>query len=75
MEAIKVTAKVGKDGVHIAYDDVAQFENSEVEILIFPSAETKTNRLQEYAGLLSSDEAKEMEYSLNECRKIDMGEW
>ena len=78
MEAIRINDVVGSDGIFIDIKKLEQFKNKKVEIIILPmdeSKKTKQKNVQNFAGSISEKDAEEMLIAIDECRKIDAGEW
>lgn len=78
MEAIRINDIVGNDGMFIDIKKIEQFKNKKVEIIIMSMAEskkTKQKNIQDFAGSINEKDAEEMLIAMDECRKIDSGEW
>ncbi len=78
MEAIRINDVVGSDGIFIDIKKLEQFKNKKVEIIILPmdeSKKTKQKNAQDFTGSISEKDSREMLIAMDECRKIDAGEW
>lgn len=78
MEAIRINDIVGNDGIFIDIKKIEQFKNKKVEIIIMSMAEskkTKQKNIHDFAGSINEKDAEEMLIAMDECRKIDSGEW
>ncbi|HOD42090.1 MAG: hypothetical protein BWY32_01375 [bacterium ADurb.Bin243] len=78
MEAIRINDVVGSDGIFIDIKKLEQFKNKKVEIIILPmdeSKKTKQKNARDFAGSISEKDSREMLIAMDECRKIDVGEW
>jgi len=76
VEALRLNEYVTDKDINIPKEKISKFRNQKVEIIILPVNENvKPASFMDFVGELSNEEATEMMETLEECRKIDKGEW
>jgi hypothetical protein len=75
MEAIKIIDTVSEKGIYINNPELIKFINQKVEIIILPYNDNLSKKILDFAGKLDNDSCLDLQNSIDDCRKIDMGEW
>ena len=76
MEAIRLNEFVTERGIYINNEQLKNFQNMKVEIIILPLEEKKVEKkIMKFAGILKEEDGEKLLQNVEECRTIDNEEW
>ena len=77
METISLYDIVTENGLNISFDNLKDFLNQKVKIVVSPldEIEQRKERLRQLAGCISDDDAKEILNAIQDCKKISIEDW